>query len=261
MTTVQTFASLAEASAAQGAIMGGGTLLMRQVNEAPHTVPGLIRITDPGLSRVSASGDRIEIGAGVTMRQVMDHPDLAAFAPVARAIGGPALRNMATVGGNLFAPHPYGDFTVGLLAAGAQVVWADGRREELEDFLRGRVSAQGILATVSVVRTRPEQLRFRKVSRTRPKGVSVMSIAARLDGTGSSASSARIAFGAMGPTPLRARAAEVALQGVRLDTDGVGPACAACLEDLSPADDALASAWYRAQVAPIYLRRCLLGES
>jgi CO/xanthine dehydrogenase FAD-binding subunit len=55
-------------------------------------------------------------------------------APVARAVGGPQIRNMATVGGNLFAPHPYGDFAAALLALGARVVSAgQGGPRPLED--------------------------------------------------------------------------------------------------------------------------------
>ena len=50
------------------------------------------------------------------MAAVLAHRDLAFLHPVARSIGGPAVRTMATVGGNLFAACPYGDFTVALLA-------------------------------------------------------------------------------------------------------------------------------------------------
>ena len=112
------------------------------------------------------------------MAQVIAHPDLQALAPVARLVGGPALRNMASVGGNLFAPPPYGDLACALVAAGAEVVWADGRAEPVEDVLRGH--ARGIVAAVRVPRLAPGDLRFRKMTRTRPKGVAVMSLAAHL---------------------------------------------------------------------------------
>ncbi len=260
MTTVQTYATIAEAAQAPGAILGGGTLLMRAVNYAPQEVEALVRVTDPALREVRAEGERIRIGAGVTMAGVIAHPDLAALAPAARAIGGPALRNMATVGGNLFAPHPYGDLAVGLLALGALVHLADGRALDLAEFLRQRDAAR-LVAAVSVPRVRAEALRFRKVSRTRPKGASVLSIAAYLVTMGSRVDHATIAFGAMGPTPLRAMGAERALQGATLDASGVAAACAACLQGLAPPDDALASAWYRSEVAPVHLRRLLLGES
>ena len=52
------------------------------------------------------------------MAKLAAHPELAFLRPVAQAIGGPAVRAMATVGGNLFAPSPYGDLRGG--AAGAR---------------------------------------------------------------------------------------------------------------------------------------------
>ncbi len=261
MTEVQTIDSLRAASQIQGHVLGGGTLLMRQVNYAPQDVPVLLRITDPAFRQITRIGSQISIGAGVTVAQVMASSDLAALAPAARAIGGPAIRNMATVGGNLFAPHPYGDFAVALLALGATVQWADGRTEDIEAFLAGRGAGRGVVSAVVIDPPRAGALRFAKVSRTKPKGVSLMSIAVHLNGMGGQVNSARIAFGAMGPGPMRAKAAEAALAGARLDANGVAAACTACVNDLAPMDDPLASAWYRTQVAPIHLRRLLLGES
>ncbi|MGR3501161.1 FAD binding domain-containing protein [Pseudaestuariivita sp.] len=256
MTDVHQVSRAAEVTS--GHVLGGGTLLMRQVNYAPQDIDRLVIVSDPELKAVRAEGSDIRIGAGVTMAEVIAHPDLAAFAPAARAIGGPALRNMGTVGGNLFAPHPYGDFATALLAAGAQVHWADGRSEDLEAMLKSRDAARGCVVAVTMPRLRPEQLRFRKLSRTKPKGVSVLSVAVRLDAMGGRVNSARVAFGAMGPTPMRSPSAEQALQGASLDEAGVARACEACVQDLAPADDALASAWYRKRVAPVQLKRVLL---
>jgi CO/xanthine dehydrogenase FAD-binding subunit len=94
----------------------------------------------------------------------------------------------------------------------------------------------------------------------RPKGVSVISIAAHLPLAGGRIAGARIAYGAMAPTPIRARAVERMLEGRSLDAAGIAPALAAAAEGTSPATDALASAWYRREVAAIHLRRLLLGE-
>ncbi|MEP2578549.1 MAG: xanthine dehydrogenase family protein subunit M, partial [Roseibium sp.] len=66
----------------------------------------------------------------------------------------------------------------------------------------------------------------------------------------------RVVFGNMGPLPTRARAAERALaQGS--DANAIAAACAVCTEGLAPVDDALASSWYRREVAPVHLRRLL----
>ena len=261
MTQLQQFATYAEASAASGRVLGGGTILMRQVNYHPQTVPQLVRITDPAATAIRREGSGVMIGAGVTMAQVIESQDLAPLAPVARAIGGPALRNMATVGGNLFAAHPYGDFTTALLALGASVTWASGQQEDLETFLTRRESAQGVVASISVPIPRAGNFRFRKVSRTKPKGISVMSIAFMHSGFGNRLENARLAFGAMAPTPLRAKSAEAALNGISLDDEAaVSRACQSVAQDLAPFDDAIASAWYRQKVAPIHLKRLLMGD-
>ena len=109
--TVKTFATLGEAASAlqsdHGArFLAGGTLVMRDVNEGRLTEGTLVRVTDPAFRQVSTGGSRIELGAGVTMAQILASRELAFLHPAAKAVGGPAIRNMATVGGNLFAPAP-----------------------------------------------------------------------------------------------------------------------------------------------------------
>lgn len=259
---VESYPTLAEASRVAGArYLAGGTLVMRDVNYGAAGIDRIVRTTDAALRDIRAEGGRIRIGASVTMAQIMASSDLAALAPVARVIGGPAIRNMATLGGNLFAEHPYGDLATALLALDAEVIWADGSTDPIEGFLGRRSSPRGLVAAVTIPRVSASEFRFRKVSRTKPKGVSVMSIAAWLPGAPGRVGDARLAFGAMGPTPLRAKAAEAALQGVSLDTGSISKALEMCTEGLHPSDDPLASSWYRREVAPVHLKRLLLGET
>jgi CO/xanthine dehydrogenase FAD-binding subunit len=168
---------------------------------------------------------------------------------------------MATIGGNIFAHHPYGDFAVALLALGARVVLAgQGAAKPLEDVLRerGRSSTSPIIAAIEVPRPRdPRAFAFAKVSRIKPKGVSVMSIAAHLPREGGRIRGARITFGAMGPTPLRATAAERVLEGQGLDAATIARAAQLACDGLDPPTDALASAWYRREVAGTHLKRLL----
>jgi CO/xanthine dehydrogenase FAD-binding subunit len=111
------------------------------------------------------------------MAQVLAEPQLEFLHPVARAIGGPQVRNMGTVGGNLFAAHPYGDFAVALLALGARSRWPAAAARPVEDILRDRTRPAGLVAAIEVPRPRPGSFGFSKVSRVKPKGVSVLSIA------------------------------------------------------------------------------------
>lgn len=261
VTTVDTLQEAAANSAGEAVFLGGGTLVMRSVNYGELPVPQIVRLRNAApLRGIRADGARLVIGAAATMGDVLRSSDVSFLHPVARQVGGPAIRNMATVGGNVFAPHPYGDFAVALLALDARLRMSDGSETDLESVLAARNNEKRLIESVSIVRPSGDDFRFRKVSRVKPKGVSVMSLAAWLPRSAGRISGARIAFGAMAPTPVRAKAAEAALEGATLDESGIASALAAATQGLSPPDDGLASGWYRSQVAPVHLKRLLLGE-
>lgn len=260
--TVETYPTLREAASAMrdgSRFLGGGTMVVRGLNFGTQTYDRVVRSTDATLHDIRSDGTGLHIGAGVTMAQIMQTASTDFLAPVARAVGGPAVRNMATVGGNLFVRAPYGDFGTALLALDATVQMADGQSLAIETFYARRAGSRGLVAAVTVPRPASGTFRFAKITRTRPKGASLLCIAAHLPG-GTRISGARLAFGAMGPTPLRAKEAEAALDGAALDPAGIQRALDTCLNGLDPQDDALASAWYRRAVAPVHLRRLLLGE-
>jgi xanthine dehydrogenase small subunit len=133
----------------------------------------------------------------------------------------------------------------------------------VEEFLDNRSRMHDVLVTaVSFARpSSPDAFRYKKIARVKPKGASVITIAAMLPNSGGRIQGARIAFGAMGPIPLRAKSAERALEGRTLDSQTLSAAAAAALEGLQPQDDALASAWYRREVVGVHLRRLLNGEA
>ena len=265
--TVKTFARLADAAGALSSERGarfiaGGTLVMRAVNEADPMIETIVRSTDPTFSHISASSGRVELGAGVTMAAILAERELAFPHPVARAVGGPAVREAATVGGNLFAPSPYGDFAAALLALDATVVFAAGfgqREVPLEEFLRSRDRGATLVASVAFKRPVAQTFRFAKVTRVHPKGISVLSIAAQLPLASGRVTGARIAYNAMDKTAVRAKAAERALEGRALDAAGVAPALAVAADGTAPVDDAIASAWWRREILPVHLRRLLVG--
>ena len=266
---LQTFETLRDASAAIGRdpsarFLGGGTLLVRAVNEDIADFSTLVRCTDRALVEVRASGSRVRIGAGVTMSSILAEPELAFLHPAARSVGGPAVRAQATVGGNLFAPPPYGDFTAALLALDARVSVQSGyspREMSVEEFLRSRdAMTRPLVAGVELARPRGERsIRFLKVSKVRPKGVSLLTIAARLEDSAGRLSGVRVAYANMAPAPMRATAAERALEGRRLERPSVEAAAAVAADGCSPPTDPIASAWYRREVLPVHLSRLLLG--
>src|SRR5262245_54523667 len=246
--TVKTFASLAEAAAALASdrtarFLAGGTLVMRAINEGDTSFSTVVRSTDRGFADIRFAGARVTLGAGVTMGQIIANRDLAFLHPVARAVGGPAIRNMATVGGNLFAPSPYGDFAAAPLVLDATLALqgSHGAREmPPEEFLANRERNGGGLVTgVTFNRpSAPDAFRFRKVARVKPKGISVLSIATHLPMNGGRITGARVAYGAMGPTAIRAKSVERALEGRALDESGIASAVAVAAGGNNPATDA-----------------------
>ena len=80
--TVKTFASSGEAASAlssdRGArYLGGGTLVMRALNEGDISISTVVRATDQALSRIDLSSTRITIGAGVTFAKILAERELA----------------------------------------------------------------------------------------------------------------------------------------------------------------------------------------
>ena len=268
--TVRTFTTTHEAAAALSSdrtarYLGGGTLVMRALNEGDISILTIIRADDQALFRIDASGPRVTLGAGVTFARILAERDLAFLHAPARSIGGPAVRNMGTVGGNLFAPTPYGDFTAALLALDATVAVQGGfgtRDLPIEEFLQARGRQAGTLV-LSVSCTKPasaDAFRYRKIARINPKGGSVITLAAHLPISGGRIAGARIALGSMAPVQIRARAAERALEGRSLDASTISTAAAAATEGTSPSDNALGSAWYRREIVGVHLRRLLSGQ-
>ncbi|MAG96165.1 MAG: FAD binding domain-containing protein [Alphaproteobacteria bacterium] len=266
---VNTFDQLRDATAALASdsdahFLGGGTLLVRQLFAGKLGAPTLIRCSDRGLREIRASASRVFIGAGVTMAEVAAHGDLAYLHVAAKSIGGPAVRNMATVGGNLFAPYPHGDFAVALLALDATVAVQSGyspRDIPLESFLESRQSDRRSVV-VGVTFRRPDgagALRFLKATRTRTQGPSVLTIAAYLPQSGRRLSSPRVAYGAMAATAMRAKAVEAALNGKSLDEAGIADALAVAGQGCTPQSDPIVSEWYRKEVLPVHLKQLLLG--
>jgi CO/xanthine dehydrogenase FAD-binding subunit len=245
----------------QGArFLAGGTLAVRAWNSGDTSIGRFVLCDGLGLDRIKLEAHRAEIGAAATMAKVLAAPELGFLHGVAREIGGPAVRAMATVGGNLFAPCPFGDFAVALVALGAEVTLEGSDGAEvigIEAFLARRSSVQGIVRSVAFNMPAEAAFRFTKVARRRPHGASVLSIAALLPLADGRVRGARVAYGAMAPTAMRAREVERALEGRPLDGEAIAAAVAVAADGSAPADDAQASAWYRRTVLPVHLARLL----
>ncbi|MFT3987510.1 FAD binding domain-containing protein [Aestuariivirga sp.] len=257
---VKTVRNASEAKAAlsspDSVYLGGGTLVLRNFNDGDVSKSLIVRLAD-GLSDIIIADGAVTLGASVTMAEVIARHELHDLAAAAKAVGGPAVRNMATVGGNLFAPVPYGDFAAALLALDAVVVMCDGELP-IGDFLARRATLRDVVTAVRFHLPPAGAFKFLKVTRVKPKGTSVITIAAVAPRDAKNiVRGARIALTCMGDAPMRAIAAEAAFEGQLLSSATVGKAAEAIGDGTSPITDPVASAWYRKEVLPVHFRRLM----
>ena len=96
---VETFARIDEAARAlatrSARFLGGGTFVKRSVIEGDQSFDTIVRSTDPAVRETRSGGDGFVLGAGVTMAMILNNRDLAFLHPVARAVGGPAVRQVS----------------------------------------------------------------------------------------------------------------------------------------------------------------------
>lgn len=264
---------LLEAHGEDAQLLAGGTalvLLMRLGLALPPHVVGLRRIS--GMQGIGILPDGgLEIGALVTHADI-ERSALAQrfFAPLARAFGAVAtirIRNQATIGGNLAHADPASDPPPMLMALDAEVTLARRgatRTIPLADFFTGifeTVLQPGEVLTsiripAPVTGTRGTYVKFLPASKDDFATVSVAAtVRIRDDGI---CEHARVALGAVGATPLRARRAEDALIGRALSPNAIGYAASLVAEEIEPLDDARGSAAYKRDMAQVWTRRAFL---
>jgi carbon-monoxide dehydrogenase medium subunit len=229
-------------------VVGGGTVVVPDITYGRLEPGRVLLLSRAGLDGVSVDGDTITIGATASINALLDL-GVAGLADCARNLADYEIRGQGTVGGNLCAgagrEAPRGDLQGCLLALDAQArsAGADGERTEpLEDFLahrRGR-----LLLGVSF--QRPAASAFAALEYPHTHEYTVLAV------TGARTASGEVrlaATGVAGPG-TRLRSAEA----LASDPDAAG---AAAVSDVTFADDALASAWYREQTLPVLVRRVL----
>jgi CO/xanthine dehydrogenase FAD-binding subunit len=245
-------------------VMGGGTIIMGMINDGLLFPARAMSLARAGISGVRDADGAIEIGAATTIAQLAQIERLPILAQAAGMFGAPAVRNMATVGGNLFAAPPAGDMAVPLLALDAQVELAGSRGRRvlsLDQFFTGlgeTARAHDELVVALRVPQTTGQTAYLRYGRRQANTPAIVAVAARVViGADGIVADVRIALGAAGPHPLRARQAEAALAGQPLDASSIAAAAEAAQAECDPPTDALASTWYRRRMVGVYVRRAL----
>ncbi|MCK2088839.1 xanthine dehydrogenase family protein subunit M [Thauera aromatica] len=253
--------------------LAGGTDLLvhlrRTEQAAAPTLLSLERI--PELRGIDLGDGYVSIGAATRFSEIGASPLLleqaSILAAAARTVGGPAIRNMATLGGNLCIASPAGDSLPPLYALGAEIELASlrGRRRlPLPEFVLapGRTClARDELLTRILLPRRPGFSRqgFEKIGHRQSLAIAVVSFAGllRFDAEERVVAS-HFAWGAVGPTIVTLPALESLLRGEKLSPSLVRQAVALVRNSVQPISDLRAGAEYRRMLAGNLLQRFLL---
>ncbi|UBU10273.1 FAD binding domain-containing protein [Nonomuraea gerenzanensis] len=254
-------AEAAQAGLQRGAVpLGGGTHLLTRTNDEAGPGLRLVSLRKAGLRGIDVAGATVTMGAATTLADVEDDPRLGRLHPCVRSIASPPVRNLATVAGNLFVPQPYGDLAAALLALDAELdVLGPGgaRREPLERVVKDGLPTGELVTGIRFTAPADGTFRFYKASRRRLNSGAIVTVAARITVEDGLVADVRLVLGGLARRLVRAAGAERVLLGAPLTAGTV--ARAAVADAIEPFDDAYASAWYRARVYPVHLRRALLG--
>ena len=273
----EALALLAEAPGASRLIAGGTDLLLDLEQGRLAAVDTLIDVTQiPELRAVRDDGERIFIGAAVTHAEIASSALLRAAAhcltEASELIGGPQVRNVATIGGNVAHALPAADGAIALLALEAEALLAGafGRRwAPLEHLFESpgvpafRRASELIVGFRFVPARPPTHTAFRRIMRPQGLAIAILNMAAWVRwGLAGRIEDVRLSLGPAGPCPKRARATEAVLRGMAIEPDEIAKA-ARVLEDevqlrTSPHR---ATEDYRRHLLGVLLRRVLQATS
>lgn len=248
--------------------LGGGTLLSKPTPDPIEVVDlqalGLDLIYKKGSDSSTSSGQRLEIGATVTLQELLESKDCPEALKTAIKLEAPLnIRNSATAAGTLVAGDGRSTFVTSLLALDAKIEFRElgtGNRKPSKSKSTTRhyqstnigeyllTHPSGLITSITIPL---EKFAFEYVSRT-PSDKPVVFAALAQWNSGRT----RLALGGYGKTPLLAMDGDLPPSASGRGNEGEGLAAAA-RNAYHEANDEWASAEFRMDVAATLAKRCL----
>lgn len=251
-------------------IIAGGTDLVVRIRDGlvrPTALVDIERISD--LAVIARQDGGLRIGATVRIAALTGSTEVGhrapALAEAGAQMGGVQLRNLATVGGNLASAVPSADLAPPLLSLDAvvRIVGPSSERILPVEALfvgphRTALHPDEVLTAVEIPPMRSGcGAAFLKFGKRSAQVLAVVNAAAWVRIQEGAIAEARIALGAVAPTPMRARSAEEVLRGRPPDPRLLDAAGDAAASEARPISDMRASADFRREICRVLVRRTL----
>lgn len=251
--------------------LAGGTDLLIQLRRRLLELDLVVDVKAiPELSRITFDpGDGLTVGAAVSCARLCEHTEVARHYPclvdAASIVGGAAIQERATLGGNLCNAAPSGDTIPALmvLEATCTVAGPNGLRTvPVASFCSApgqTVLGRGELL-VSIHISPPVAHAGACYLRFTPRhemDLAVAGAGAWVQLSDAKVTDARIALGAVAPTPLLVESAGTALVGKAPDEDALAQAARLCQDAARPISDVRGTAQQRRHLVGVLVRRAL----
>tara|TARA_R110002110_G_scaffold108355_2_gene270629 strand:+ start:306 stop:1160 length:855 start_codon:yes stop_codon:yes gene_type:complete len=248
-------------------VLAGGTDLLVRLRMdmiEPDLMIDIKRI--PAMTEVTKTASGFKIGAGVSGAALGKNKALVKAWPgvveAANLIGSDQIQGRCTIVGNLCNASPAADSVPAMIAAGAKAVVVGKKRRTVavEDVITGpgktSLAKGELIEAITLPAKKPKSgdayLRF--IPRTE-MDIAVVGVAVNLTLEKGVIKTARVALGAVAPTPLLVKAAAKAIIGTKLDDDALDALAAACSAACNPIDDKRGTIEYRQRVAGVLAKR------
>ena len=224
--------------------IAGGTDLLLDIQQGRHTlVHTLVDLTAvPELTQLEERAGWLFIGAAVPLNRIARHPLVAqhaqALVEACDLVGGPQVRNVATLGGNVAHALPAADGTIALLALDAEAEIADSsgtRRVPLGDLFLGpgksalKHGAELLVGFYLPLLKVHQASCFKRIMRPQGVALPIINLATRISRKADMVEDIRIAVGPGAAIPWRAQQSEQELLGKPLSEQSIAAALEALL--------------------------------
>jgi len=247
---------------ARGKILAGGTDLISGVRAGKITLPeNVIDINRAGLNSIDYSGGVVNVGAAAKLSDISASNIVTTRIPILAAaiseMGSTQVRNMGTIGGNLCNASPAADTAPPLLVLDSKlhIMGAGGEKVvSVHEFFLGPgknlLSPKEVLTRIEVpMQPLDAKCAFVKLGRRKSLTLSTVCVAAIVRTKNGTFEDARIALGAVAPTPLRIRKAEESIKGKRVCEESIDEASTIVRNEVKPITDVRASEEYRREMS------------
>jgi carbon-monoxide dehydrogenase medium subunit len=251
-------------------IAGGTNVIsyMRAGTLSPKLLVDLSRLKN--LSYIKETKRSVSIGALTTISELERSDIIRSVAPIltcaAQQLGSTLTRNRATLGGNLADASPAADMAPPLLALESHIHVSNSqgrkRRIPMDKFFRGPnltvLNKDEIIMKITFLKPNKSACgSYFKLGLRDSMAISIVSLAVMLDLEKNVCRKARIALGAVAPTPIRTYRVEKELEGKEMSQKNIEEIAVLIEKEISPISDIRASAEYRKYETSVLLKRAI----